>query len=210
VTSNRGGAQLGGALQPLGILHPDRVDAADPAFVWSDLHLTAAGSSGSGPEILQILLWVLTGAGLVGGWSSWSRSSAASWPRGSSPSFASAWENVKALIHQPSRVVRLLVGSAATQLLMAAGLGVALRAVGAHAGFAALVMICTFTALLGGMALCREHGRDGGLLHLRLTLVGVPQDQAVAAVFLYRICTTYLPPVWGWMAMVWLRRRSYL
>jgi uncharacterized membrane protein YbhN (UPF0104 family) len=180
-------------------------------FVWSDLHLTAAGSSGSGPEILQILLWVLTGAGLVGGVVFMVPKLRRIVASRLKPQFASAWENVKALIHQPSRVVRLLVGSAATQLLMAAGLGVALRAVGAHAGFAALVMICTFTALLGGMAPV-----PGGMGVMEacyisgLTLVGVPQDQAVAAVFLYRICTTYLPPVWGWMAMVWLRRRSYL
>ena len=96
------------------------------------------------------------------------------------PQFASAWANVRALFHEPSRVLRLLAGSAATQLLMAAGLGVALRAVGAHVGFAVLVMICTFTALLGGMAPV-----PGGMGVMEacyisgLTLVGVPQDQAV-------------------------------
>ena len=39
-----------------------------------------------------------------------------------------------------------------TQLLMAAGLGFALRAVGASAPFGGLVIVCTFTALVGGMA----------------------------------------------------------
>jgi glycosyltransferase 2 family protein len=180
-------------------------------FVWDELHLTAAGPSGSGPEILHILLWALTIAGLVGGvvlTVPKLRRLVASRVK---PQFASAWDNVRAVFRTPERVVRLLAGSAATQLLMAAGLGVALRAVGAHAGFGALVLICTFTALLGGMAPV-----PGGMGVMEacyisgLTLVGVPQDQAVAAVLLYRICTTYLPPVWGWMSLVWLRRRSYL
>jgi uncharacterized membrane protein YbhN (UPF0104 family) len=180
-------------------------------FVWSDLHLTAAGPSGSGPEILHILLWALTLAALVGGTVFTVPKLRRIVASRLKPQFASAWDNVRTLFRAPDRVVRLFAGSAATQLLMAAGLGLALRAVGAHAGFGALVLICTFTALLGGMAPV-----PGGMGVMEacyisgLTLVGVPQDQAVAAVFLYRICTTYLPPVWGWMSVVWLRHRSYL
>ena len=26
--------------------------------------------------------------------------------------------------------------------------------------------------------------------------------------FLYRLCTTYLPPIWGWASLVWLRRHE--
>jgi uncharacterized membrane protein YbhN (UPF0104 family) len=43
-----------------------------------------------------------------------------------------------------------------------------------------------------------------------LTLLGVPEDVAVAATLLYRLCTTYLPPIWGWGALVWLRRHDEL
>lgn len=180
-------------------------------FVWGELHLSPAGPSGSGPEILQILLWVITGVGLLAGILfviPKFRRLVASRVK---PQFASAWGNVRALFASPRRLVRLLAGSAATQLLMAAGLGLSLRAVGAQASFGALVMICTFTALLGGMAPV-----PGGMGVMEacyisgLTLFGVPQEDAVAAVLLYRLCTTYLPPVWGWFAVVWLRRRSYL
>ena len=34
----------------------------------------------------------------------------------------------------------------------------------------------------------------------------MPQDQAVAAVFIERYCTAYLPPIWGWATLVWMRR----
>ena len=43
-----------------------------------------------------------------------------------------------------------------------------------------------------------------------LTLLGVTQDQAIAATLLYRACTTYLPPIWGWAALRWLRHHGSL
>jgi len=32
----------------------------------------------------------------------------------------------------------------------------------------------------------------------------------VAATFTARACTSYLPPIWGWFALSWLRRRDYV
>lgn len=180
-------------------------------LVWDELHAHAAGPSGSGPEILQILVWVITALGLLAGivfMVPKLRNIAASRVK---PQFQSAWANVRTVLRQPRRVVRLAAGSVSTQLLMAAGLGISLRAVGTSADFGALVMICTFTSLLGGMApIPGGMGVMEACYIAGLTLVGVPQDQAVAAVFLYRLCTTYLPPIWGWAAMVALRRRGYL
>jgi uncharacterized membrane protein YbhN (UPF0104 family) len=43
-----------------------------------------------------------------------------------------------------------------------------------------------------------------------LTSVGIPQDQAVAAVFIERLCTAYRPPIWGWATQVWMRRSDYV
>ena len=34
-----------------------------------------------------------------------------------------------------------------------------------------------------------------------LTSAGIPQDQAVAAVFIQRLFTAYLPPIWGWATL---------
>lgn len=39
---------------------------------------------------------------------------------------------------------------------------------------------------------------------------GIPQDQSTAAVLIQRLCTAYLPPVWGWLTLTWMRRREYL
>jgi len=50
---------------------------------------------------------------------------------------------------------------------------------------------------------------EGGLL-VGLTSAGMPESSAFAAVLLYRVATFYLPPIWGWFALTWLRRRRYL
>jgi uncharacterized protein (TIRG00374 family) len=95
--------------------------------------------------------------------------------------------------------------------MMALGLGFALFAMGTSAPFGGLIIVCTFTALIGGMAPV-----PGGMGVMEasyisgLGLLGVPQDQAIAATILYRACTTYLPPLWGWGALVWLRRHEAL
>jgi hypothetical protein len=43
-----------------------------------------------------------------------------------------------------------------------------------------------------------------------LTSAGVPESQAVAAVFIQRLFAAYLPPVWGWVTLAWMRRREYV
>jgi uncharacterized membrane protein YbhN (UPF0104 family) len=42
------------------------------------------------------------------------------------------------------------------------------------------------------------------------TAAGIPQSEAVAAVFIERICAAYLPPVYGWVTLVFMRRREYV
>jgi hypothetical protein len=29
-------------------------------------------------------------------------------------------------------------------------------------------------------------------------------------VLIQRFCTSYLPPVWGWITLAWMRRREYI
>ena len=70
---------------------------------------------------------------------------------------------------------------------------------------------CTATSLLGGLAPV-----PGGMGVMEasfisgLTLAGVPEGPAIAATFIYRMVTAYLPPIWGWVAMLWLRHTDAL
>ena len=180
-------------------------------FAGDEFHLKEAGSAGSGAEVLQLVLFAIVAAGLIGGIAfhvpKVRRLAAAR----VQPRLAPAWGNVRSLANNPGQLGRLLTGAALTQLLLATGLGLALHAVGASASLGALIIVCTFTSLLGGIAPV-----PGGMGVMEasyislLTLLGIPEDVAIAATLLYRLCTTYLPPIWGWAALMWLRRHDEL
>ena len=176
-----------------------------------DLHFEREGSSGSKPEILQLVLWGIVALGVIA-------AVAFAVPRirrlvvdRARPHAEAAWRNLRNVASRPDRIARLFVGAATTQIMMAVGLGFALRSVGSSAPLGGLILVCTFTALIGGMAPV-----PGGMGVMEasyisgLTLLGVPEDLAVSATLIYRAATTYLPPLWGWGAMVWLRRHDDL
>ena len=50
---------------------------------------------------------------------------------------------------------------------------------------------------------------EAGMI-IGLTAAGIPEDDAVAAVFVQRLFTAYLPPIWGWFCLVWMRKKEYL
>jgi uncharacterized membrane protein YbhN (UPF0104 family) len=43
-----------------------------------------------------------------------------------------------------------------------------------------------------------------------LVAMGVDNSTAFAIAFTHRICTYYLPPIWGYFSLHWLRRRGYV
>ena len=55
-------------------------------------------------------------------------------------------------------------------------------------------------------AVLGPHGRPDRRAHQR----GHSQDQAVAAVLIQRLFTAYLPLVWGFATLTWMRRREYV
>ena len=76
---------------------------------------------------------------------------------------------------------------------------------------ATLLVVITAASIIGG-AVPVPGGLgvvEAGLI-AGLTSAGVPQSQAVAAVFIQRLFTAYLPPIWGWVTLAWMRRREYV
>jgi uncharacterized membrane protein YbhN (UPF0104 family) len=180
-------------------------------FAADEFQREAAGPSGSGPENLQLILYGVVAIALIVGIAFVIPKIRRVLVSRLAPKFTLAWNNVRLIAQTPSKLFRLFGGAAVTQLLMAVGLGFSLHAMGTSASFGGLFIVCTFTALVGGMAPV-----PGGMGVMEasyisgLTLLGVHQEQAIAATVLYRACTTYLPPLWGWGALVWLRRRDAL
>jgi uncharacterized membrane protein YbhN (UPF0104 family) len=74
-----------------------------------------------------------------------------------------------------------------------------------------LIVVIRLAAVIGGAS-----PSPGGMgvveagLILGLTAAGVSEADATAAVFIQRLFTSYLPPIWGWFTLLWLRKREYL
>ena len=127
------------------------------------------------------------------------------------PHVLSAWSNLKILAHQPRKLVAVVLGNVGQQLFIALALGAALHAFGQHLSLAVLFVVITLASMVGavspvpgGMGLV-EAGLIAGL-----AAAGIPQNAAVAAVFTQRLFTAYLPPIWGWFIMVWMRRKDLI
>jgi glycosyltransferase 2 family protein len=125
------------------------------------------------------------------------------------PQWHAAKENIRGVVAEPRRAALLFGGNLAAQLLFALALWAALGAYGYHLPLLQLVVINTIASLLGGIA--PVPGGMGVIeagLIAGLTAAGIPDDAAVAATFTYRAFTAYLPPIWGWASLAWLRKRD--
>ena len=127
------------------------------------------------------------------------------------PQLQSARENLSAVVRNPSKAVELFGGNVISQIFFALTLWAALECYGESLGLFQLILINSFASLLGGIMPVPggmgviEAGLIGGF-----TAAGIPQEQAVAATFTARLFTAYLPPIWGWFALNWLRRGEYV
>ena len=127
------------------------------------------------------------------------------------PHLLTIWVNIKAIATEPRKIFYVLAGFTLAQLLVILALGASLHAVGEHASIATLITVNTLAAIIGG-AVPVPGGAgvvEAGLI-AGLTSAGIPQEQAVAAVFIQRLFTAYLPPIWGWVTLAWMRRREYV
>jgi uncharacterized membrane protein YbhN (UPF0104 family) len=127
------------------------------------------------------------------------------------PHLLTIWVNIKVIATEPRKIFYVLAGSTLAQLLVILALGASLHAVGEQASIATLITVNTLAAIIGG-AVPVPGGAgvvEAGLI-AGLTSAGIPQEQAVAAVFIQRLFTAYLPPIWGWVTLAWMRRREYV
>ena len=125
------------------------------------------------------------------------------------PKLAAIWKDVRVIATSPLKLTQLLGGAAAGQLLVILALAASLRAFGDHLSLATLFVVITLASMIGGVSPV-----PGGMgvveagLILGLTSAGISESDATAAVFIQRLFTSYLPPIWGWLTLVWMRRRE--
>jgi glycosyltransferase 2 family protein len=127
------------------------------------------------------------------------------------PKLSEVWAHLRILAKHPRNMVEIFGGAVLAQLLVAMALGAALHAFNQHLGLAQLLVVLTLASMVGGVSPV-----PGGMgvveagMILCLTAAGIPQTDAVAATFVQRLFTAYLPPIWGWFVLVWLRKKEYL
>jgi glycosyltransferase 2 family protein len=124
------------------------------------------------------------------------------------------WPDVKAAaatLRDRRKLAELFLGNIATELLFASALALFVHAVGGNISLVEALFVNLAASLLvmfipvpGGI------GVSEGALVVGLTGIGVSQDVAFAATISYRVATFYLPPTWGWLAMRWMEKRSYI
>lgn len=127
------------------------------------------------------------------------------------PQISAAKENLFAVMKNPRKGLQMLAANATSQLFYALVLWAALHVYGESLGLMQLIIINTLASILGGIAPVPggigviEAGLIGGF-----TAAGIPDQQAIAATFTARLFTAYLPPIWGWLSINWLRHRDYV
>lgn len=127
------------------------------------------------------------------------------------PQFQAAHDNLRLIARDPRKAVELFGGNVASQLFFALTISAALHAYGGSLPLLQIVVINTFASLIGGIAPVPggmgviEAGLIGGL-----TAAGVDEATAIATTFTARMFTAYLPPIWGWFSLDWLRKHDYV
>jgi uncharacterized membrane protein YbhN (UPF0104 family) len=115
------------------------------------------------------------------------------------------------VLRHPGKVALMLGGNVLGQVTQAVILGLCLTAFGGSADLAQLILVNTFVSLFAGlMPVPGGMGVAEAGLTVGLQAVGVPSAIAVSTAMAFRAVTFYLPPLWGSLAMRWLRRREYV
>jgi glycosyltransferase 2 family protein len=180
-------------------------------FAWGSIHIDLTPESGGNSKLVWIILAVVVLVAVVTGLllavPRLRRLAAAK----VLPKVHDIWGNLKQVASSPRKLGLLVGGSFAQELLVAMALSVSLRAFGDHLRLPTLIVVITLAGIIGGIS-----PSPGGMgvveagMILGLTAAGVSEADATAAVFIQRLFTSYLPPIWGWITLMWLRKREYL
>jgi glycosyltransferase 2 family protein len=180
-------------------------------FAWGSIHIELTPEYGGNSKLVWIILAIVVAAAIVAGVAlavPRLRRLAAEKVR---PKIRDIWSNLKQIAGSPAKLALLLGGSFAQELVVAMALSVSLRAFGDHLRLPTLIVVITLAAIIGGVS-----PSPGGMgvveagMILGLTAAGVSEADATAAVFIQRLFSSYLPPIWGWITLIWMRKKEYL
>ncbi|WP_421118187.1 lysylphosphatidylglycerol synthase domain-containing protein [Aquihabitans daechungensis] len=181
------------------------------AVIFTDVDFSSSETGGGTSDLETYLLIGVVVVGVLVGLLVLVPKLRAAFQRIVGPQLAAAKANLADILTDPRQAVRIFGGNLCSQVAYALVIDAALHAYGASLPLATIIVINSVASLLGGAAPV-----PGGLgvieagLIAGMTAAGVEESVAVAATFTARLCTAYLPPIWGWFALGWLRRNDYV
>jgi len=107
--------------------------------------------------------------------------------------------------------LELFGGNVGSELLYAISLGATCLAYGVHLNLAELIFVNTAASVLSSLIpVPGGIGAAEASLSAGLIAMGVDESTAFAIALTQRLCTFYLPPIWGYVSLRWLTRKGYL
>ena len=127
------------------------------------------------------------------------------------PVIRDALASIKSIVTSPRKLGAIFASEVLERVMGGLALGATVAAFGADLSIAALIFVSVGTGLLAGLApVPGGIGVAEATMTGLLTAVGLPSEQAVAIAIVYRMVTSYLPPVLGFFSFRWLGREGYL
>ena len=127
------------------------------------------------------------------------------------PGVRSALSGLWSVARVRRKRVELFGGTIAAELLYALALGATCLAYGVELNLAQLVFINTAASVLSSVIpVPGGIGAAEASLSAGLIAVGVDESTALAIAITQRLCTFYLPPIWGYVSLRWLGRKGYI
>ena len=127
------------------------------------------------------------------------------------PPIRSAFSALWAVARDRHKRLELFGGQLGVEVFYALTLGAACLAYGVHLSFAQLLLVNTaasaFSSLIpspGGV------GTAEASLTAGLVAMGVDNSTAFAIAFTHRLCTYYVPPIWGYFSLRWLQQKGFV
>jgi uncharacterized membrane protein YbhN (UPF0104 family) len=127
------------------------------------------------------------------------------------PPMRQALSGVWGVARDREKRLELFGGNVASELLYAVSLGATCLAYGVHLNLSELVFVNTAASVLSSLIpVPGGIGAAEASLSAGLIAIGVDESTAFAIAITQRLCTFYLPPIWGYLSLRWLTRRGYV
>ena len=127
------------------------------------------------------------------------------------PDVRTALAGLRSVARDRHKRLELFGGNIISELLYSISLGATCLAYGVHLDLASLIFVNTAASVLS--SLVPSPGGIGAAeasLSAGLITMGVGESTAFAVAITQRLCTFYLPPIWGYVSLRWLTHKGYL